>query len=92
MEFKLKECFICNFCKTICGACNDDLERLKQGTIDDKNRDLIGRKQEIDCLGKYCDKPCKLQDLSAVPDTQTLINTIMFLGNKVNELLFDEHE
>ena len=48
---------------------------------------LNKRKQRIECLGKWCDKPCKQQDKDAVPSIDTLVNTIMFLGNNVNELI-----
>ena len=88
-QFKLKGCFLCNFCKEICkGPCIDDLERLNNGIVDEQNKDLLNnRKQRIECLGKWCDKPCKYQNKDAVPQVDILVNTIMFLGNKVNELI-----
>lgn len=92
MQFYLKDCFICNFCKNVCGACIEDIERIKNGVIDEKNKDLVGRKQEIECLGKYCDKPCEFQNLDAIPNTEVLINEIMFLGNKINEFLEKSNE
>lgn len=87
--FNIKGCFICNFCRNICeGKCDEDLKRLESGIIDDKNRDLEnGRKQRIDCLGKFCDQPCGLQDENATPEVETLIRTIKFLGEKCNELI-----
>lgn len=91
-EFKIKDCFVCNFCREICkGGCNEDLERLEQGIVDSKNKDLQNnRKQRIKCLGKYCDAPCKLQDLSVEVDPQLLINTIKYLGTTLNELLIQK--
>ena len=93
-KFVLKECFICNFCRNICeGKCEIDLINAKNGNITDKNRDLVGpngtfRKQRINCLGKYCDRPCKYQDLNAEVDIQALIDMIKYLGNKCEELIF----
>lgn len=86
-KFFLKGCYICNFCREICKGCNEDIERLSKGIIDDKNKDLVGRKQVIECLGKYCDKPCSLQKMDAEVDPQILINTIMFLGTELNKRL-----
>lgn len=92
-KFVLKECFICNFCRNICeGNCEIDLINAKNGNITDKNRDLVGpngtfRKQRINCLGKYCDRPCKYQDLNAEVDVQALIDMIKYLGNKCEELI-----
>lgn len=87
--FKLKEMFLCNFCESICkGPCIDDLNRLRKGTIDEKNKDLIGnRKQRIKCLGRWCDKPCNLQEINAIPSTDVLVNTTLFLGKTVNKLI-----
>ena len=87
--FKLKGMFICNFCRNICRAgCAEDLERLENGIIDDKNKDLSNnRKQSITCLGKYCDMPCKLQDKNAKPSIDVLINSIYYLGETTNKLI-----
>lgn len=90
MDYKIKDSFICNYCRNICGGCNEDLERLHNGIVDEKNKDLVGRKHEIQCLGKWCDNPCELQDMDAIPDTEALINCIKFLGGKVNSLI-EEH-
>lgn len=94
-DFKVKDCFICNFCRNICsGQCNDIKEALMSGKIakDDKfyidNIDLTtDRKQIINCLGIYCDKPCRLQDKTATPPIDVLIKAIKYLGNKCNELI-----
>lgn len=88
-EFKLRDMFVCDFCRQICkGGCNEDLVRLEKGIIDDTNRDLIGfRKQRIKCLGEFCDKPCELNQKEAILDSKILVNAIMYLGNKVNQLI-----
>lgn len=89
VKFSLKECFVCEFCRQICqGPCDDDLARLEQNIIDDKNKDLVGgRKQRVKCLGKYCDRPCQLQDLNAEVNPQILINVINYLGQRLNNYL-----
>lgn len=86
-KFYLKDCFICRFCREVCKGCVEDMERLSKGIVDDGNRDLVGRKQAIECLGKYCDKPCSLQKKDIDVDPQILVNTIMFLGTELNKQL-----
>lgn len=97
-DFKVKDCFICNFCRSICdGKCNEIKETLMSGKVAKNeqfykdNADLAtDRKQIIDCLGKYCDRPCKLQDKNAVPPIDVLVRTIKYLGNRCNMQLFDK--
>lgn len=97
-EFKLKDCFICNFCRDICDGKCDEIKRMitdetldKESELYKQNADLASdRKQIIDCLGKYCDKPCKLQDKNAVPPIDVLVRTIKYLGNRCNMQLFDK--
>lgn len=94
-EFKVKDCFICNFCRNICdGDCNEIKERLLSGNVDKDsqfykdNIDLASdRKQIIDCLGVYCDKPCKYQNKDSKPPIDVLIKAIKYLGNKCNDLI-----
>lgn len=88
-DFKIKDCFVCNFCREICGgSCHKDLERLKHGIVDKSNADLTNnRKQSIKCLGRYCDDPCVLQDNNAEVDPQVFVNTIMYLGERLNTIL-----
>ena len=67
-----------------------DLKRLDEGIKDEKNQDLINeygyrRKIRIDCLGKYCDRPCKYQNPDAVVDPEKLIEGIMYLGTELNK-------
>lgn len=99
-EFKIKDCFICNFCREVCkGGCNEIKELILSGKIkkDDQlykeNIDLASdRKQIIDCLGKYCDKPCKYQNMEANPPIEILIKTIKYLGSKCNKLIEEKNK
>ena len=101
-EFNIKGCFICNFCRDICdGQCNDIKLKLMDGTIKygteeyEKNKDLdCDRKQIIGCLGKYCDKKCKLNNEDAYKniDISVFIKTIKYLGDKVNKLIEENNE
>lgn len=88
-RINIKDFFICNMCRQKCGACIEDLERLKKGIVDDKNKDLVGRKQEIVCLGRYCPTPCEFQDVECYKDIDItkLLELIEFLGNKCNDLI-----
>lgn len=98
MQFRLKEAFVCDFCAEDCGAsCKQDLIDISNGIITDKNKDLIGRKHLIHCLGQYCDKPCKRQRKEYTPYNENdgikpLVDSIMFLGNMVNNLLEEKYE
>ena len=92
MKFNIKDCFVCEFCRNICeGTCNEQLEEIKKGIITKENKDLIGRKYQIKCLGRFCDRPCKLQDLSSYEnvDLSPFIGLINYLGNKCNELIYE---
>lgn len=94
MESRIKECFVCDFCRNICGgSCSADLERLESGVVDDKNRDLVGgRKKRVTCLGPYCDKPCCFQKEEFTPYKEedglsAVFDVMKFLLNIVNESL-----
>ena len=101
--FLVKECFLCEFCRKICSAkCHEQLENIQNGVWKpgdkeyEENKDLIGRKHIITCLGPYCDKPCKYQQLDYLPYKESdklkpLFETIKFLGNKVNELIAEKN-
>ena len=101
-KFKLKECFLCNFCREICnGSCSEIKLKILNGKIKpnsdeyEKNKDLAcDRKQIIDCLGKFCDKKCKLNKEDAYKDidVEILFRTIKYLGNKVNELIEENND
>lgn len=94
-DFKIKDCFICNFCRNECkGPCNDIKEAILNGKIKKGSKEYLenidlttDRKQIIKCLGKYCDRPCKHQDLNAKPPIEALVRAIKYLGNKCNQLL-----
>ena len=99
-QFKLKDCFICNFCRNICeGKCHElKVAHInKEITEKDSNFDadfLTDRKQIINCLGDRCDRPCKLQDKYGFQtlDKDVLLNTIKFLGNRVNQLIEENNK
>jgi hypothetical protein len=65
---------------------NGDLSHYKE------NKDLLGRKQIIHCLGKYCDNPCELQREEYTPFSpedgiEPLIGLIKWMGKKVNNMI-----
>ena len=81
--FTLKSNYICKYCKEVCKCCDEDISNLENGVINDNNRDIVERRQAISCLGKYCDQPCELQNLEEEVDKDTLVNTIMKLGERL---------
>ena len=92
-EFKIKECFVCDFCRNICKApCDQHLRDALEGKVYDENRDIIGRKFRIKCLGRFCDNPCEYQDLTQYKDVDLtpFIGVIKFLGTKCNDLIQKE--
>ena len=101
-EFKIKDCFLCDFCRNICdGNCSEIKSKIVNGEIKpgteeyEKNKDLVcDRKQIIGCLGKFCDKKCKFNKEERYKDIDVgiFINTIKYLGNKVNELIEENNE
>lgn len=94
-DFKIKDCFICNFCREICKGPCDNLKRridsgeLKYGDTEYDSDMSTDRKQIIGCLGKYCDRPCRLNKSDAYKDisVEVYIRAIKFLGNKCNSLI-----
>ena len=102
IPYKIHGSFICNRCRSICnGNCHEKLTAIlngeaQPGTPDyEDNKDLIGRKQIISCLGPYCDEPCELQLDGYTPYNEEdgitpLIGAINYLGNKVNELIAEK--
>ena len=95
MEYDNNGSFICDRCREICqGGCHEKLSAILNGDLThyEENKDLIGRKQIIHCLGKYCSKPCELQRDDYTPFNESdgvkpLIDLINYLGNKVNKLI-----
>lgn len=95
-EYKLKDSFICDRCRNICKAgCHEKLLGIQNGTIKvgtkeyEDNKDLIGRKQIIHCLGKYCDKPCEFQRKEFTPYNESdgitsLVELIKWMGSYIN--------
>lgn len=103
MRFRLRNAFLCQNCREICGGgCSEKLLAIRNGTYKpgDKgykeNSDLIGRKNLITCLGQYCDEPCGLQmkeitPYPGIPLEESLLSEVKYLGNKVNQLLEEKH-
>lgn len=98
-EVKVKDMFICDFCRNICGGgCHEQLQNIQNGVWKEgdegyeKNKDLIGRKNIIHCLGKYCDRPCEYQRGDYTPykeedGLKPLMSAIKYLIGKCNELI-----
>lgn len=95
MEYKINGSFICDKCRNICkGGCHEKLSELLNGNLEHyiENNDLIGRKQIIHCLGKYCSSPCEFQREEYTPFNESdgiepLINLINWMGQKLNNTL-----
>ena len=97
MKYNNRGSFICERCRNICGGgCHEKLTALMNGVGNESDSDLIGRKQIIKCLGKYCQDPCEFQQEDYTPykpedGVKPLIDMINYLGNKVNELLEEKY-
>ena len=95
MEYKINGSFICDRCRTKCaGECHEKLMELINGDLShyEENKDLLGRKQIIHCLGKYCDHPCELQREEYTPfnpedGIEPLIGLIKWMGKKINNMI-----
>ncbi len=95
MDYSLNESFICNRCRNLCkGPCDGLVQEIMEGHITAENQDLVGRKQRIVCLGKYCENPCSEQDLTQYSevDLTPFLNLIKYLGNKCNELIEEKNK
>ena len=90
IEFNIKECFVCDFCRNVCkGPCDKHLIDAENGIITDENRDIVGRKNRIKCLGRFCPNPCEHQDLTQYEgvDLTPFLSEIKYLGQKVNDMI-----
>ena len=72
---------------------------LRNGDLShyDEDKDLIGRKQIIHCLGKYCDNPCGLQREEYTPfnnedGIQPLMELINWMGNELNKMIEEQNK
>lgn len=85
--------FICDFCREECGGgCHEKLTELLNGNMDnyEENKDLLGRKQIIHCLGPYCDVPCSRQKEKFTPYNEddgldAVFGLISWMGENLNE-------
>ena len=103
MEYKINGSFICERCRKICkGDCHEKLSSIlcgevKEGSAEyERDKDLIGRKQIIRCLGPYCDSPCEYRLDDYTPYEQgdgvkPLINLIKWLGKESNRLFEEKY-
>lgn len=99
MRYINRGSFICDNCRLECGGtCHEKLKAILDGTFREgskefeENKDLIGRKQIIHCLGPYCQKPCKHQRKEYTPFNEEdglkpLFALIDYLGNRLNDEL-----
>ena len=95
VDYMLSGSFICNRCRNLCkGPCDGHIQEVLAGHITEENKDLVGRKQRIVCLGKYCENPCSEQDLTQYADVDLtpFLNLIKYLGNKCNELIEENNK
>ena len=77
IAYKLRGSFICNNCLANCKTsdeCINDIEAL------------YPRKQQIGCLGEFCDSPCELQKESDLT-IEALVTLTKFLGGELNKYL-----
>lgn len=99
MNNSIKHAFICDFCREKCaGTCFEELMAIKNNNVKpgskeyEKSKDLVGRKQIIHCLGKYCDSPCNLQKEDFTPYNKEdgltpLFDALKYMICKYNELV-----
>ncbi len=104
MNNSIKHAFICDFCREKCkGSCFEQLMAIKNHKVKpgDKeyelNKDLVGRKHIIHCLGKYCDSPCELQKEEYTPYNEDdgltpLIEALKYMVCKCNELIIKKEK
>lgn len=100
MKYINRGSFICDRCRNICkGGCHEKLMEILNGNSEhyEENKDLIGRKQIIHCLGKYCDDPCQFQREEYTPfkeedGVKPLIELISWMGRKLNDLVMENNK
>jgi hypothetical protein len=81
---KVEKFFICNNCRSTCDSSNQCTKDLLDG-------DLYPRKQAVECLGKWCDDPCDLQQEGNL-NIEQLIVLVKFLGDELNKLLVESSQ
>lgn len=91
--YSVRHSFICDFCREECkGGCHEKLMEILDGNLEhyEENKDLVGRKQIIHCLGPYCSHPCERQKDKFTPYNEEdglkpLFGLIEWMGEKLNE-------
>lgn len=84
MNLKLRQCFVCNNCRTNCPsgpACTADLDTV-----------LYPRKQYVDCLGEWCDQPCELRKEHSDLKMEQLVVLVRYLGTELNRHLIKSND
>lgn len=96
IKYKVNGSFICDRCRHICeGHCHEQLRDImngscKEGTQEyEENKDLVGRKQIVKCLGPYCEEPCQYHLDEYTPyweedGLSPLFNLIKWMGQELN--------
>lgn len=84
---KLKEFFVCNKCRCYC---SNGIDEVGPYGPDLCMKNYFPRKQNIDCLGPYCDMPCELQSAKSDLTMEQLINLVMYLGKELNKTLIKQ--
>ena len=91
--YSVRHSFICDFCREEWkGGCHEKLMEILDGNLEhyEENKDLVGRKQIIHCLGPYCSHPCERQKDRFTPYNEEdglkpLFGLIEWMGEKLNE-------
>lgn len=83
-KLSLKGFFVCNNCKCYCSNGEDCVGPFGPDRCE---KAYFPRKQNVDCLGKYCDTPCELQTVDTDLTREQLINLVMYLGTELNKVL-----
>ena len=81
---KLKAFFVCDNCRCYCSNGCDEVGLYGP---DNCEKAYFPRKQNIGCLGQFCDTPCELQRAESDVTIQQYINLIMYLGEELNKFL-----
>ena len=83
----LKGFFVCDMCRQSCKDGCDDVGLYGPNSCVFAYHP---RKQFINCLGPYCDIPCKLQRKESDLTIEQLIKLTMFLTDELNKVLITE--
>ena len=88
-KLSLKGFFVCDKCRCYCSNGIDDVGPYGPDICEST---YFPRKQNVGCLGQYCDTPCELQKSESDLTKEQLIQLIMYLGKELNTVLIKEKE